>query len=149
MKISIIVLSLVFLSYNSIAQFMGYVTKLEDSKGEFAFCEITLIHRSREAPEKFIYEAGSTIFMMPKMINGKKMNINHDRFRVNTGSPFILDNKVYMQVYLYYDCETTDPRDDQFIIALPFEVNKDLMDSELQYYQGQNYMDYGFLNTKE
>jgi hypothetical protein len=128
---------------------MGYVTKLEDSKREFAFCEITLIHRSREAPEKFIYDVGSTTFMVPKIVDGKQLIMNYEHFRITTGSPFIRDNKVYILASLYYDSETTDPRDDEFIIALPFEVNKDLMDRELQYYQGQDYIDYGFVNSNE
>lgn len=149
MKNFVIVLSLVSLSYDSIGQFMGYLTKLEDSKREFAFCEISLIHRSREAPEKFIYEVGSTSFMIPKIVNGREMMISHDRFQMTTGSPFIRDKKVYIQAFLYYDNRTIDPRDDEFIIALPFEVNKDLMDKELQYYHGQDYIDYGFTNSNE
>ena len=149
MKILIIVLSLVSLSNSSVCQFMGYITKLEDSKRESAFCEITLIHRSREAPEKFIYEAGSTSFMIPKIVNGKEIIINHDHFQISTGSAFIKDNKVYIQAFLYYDSETIDPRDDEFIIALPFEVNKDLIDRELQYYQDREYIDYGFVISKE
>jgi hypothetical protein len=149
MKILIIVLSLVSLSHNSIGQFMGYLTKLNDSKRESVFSEITMVHRSRESPERFLYEIGSTIFMFPKIVNGKELIINHDHFRIVTGYPFINENKVYIQAFLYYDSETIDPRDDEFIIALPFQINKDLMDRELQYYHGENYIDYGFAISKE
>jgi hypothetical protein len=149
MKILIVVLCLVSLSHNSMGQFMGYLTKLEDSKRESAFSEITLVHRSREAPERFIYEIGSINFMVPKMVNGKELIISHDHFQVVTGSPFIRDKKVYIQAFLYYDSETIDPRDDIIMIALPFEISKDLMDKELQHYHGQDYIDYGFAISKE
>jgi hypothetical protein len=125
MKILIIVLSLVSLSNSSIGQFMGYLTKLEDSKRESAFSEITLVHRSREAPERFLDEIGSTSFMIPKIVNGRQLIINHDHFRIVTGYQFIRENKVYIQAFLYYDNETIDPRDDELIIALTFHINKD------------------------
>lgn len=134
---------------NSFGQFMGYLTQLEDSDRESAFAEITLVHRYRPAPEDFIYEVGSTSLMLPKIFNGKEIKIDHSRFRMTTGDPFIRNNKAYIQVFLFYDNKTIDPRDDIFIIALPFQVDKELIDSELQHYEGQEYVDYNFITAKK
>jgi len=122
---------------------------LEDSDKESAFAEITLVHRNRPDQENFVHELGSTSFMIPKEVNGKEIKIVHSNFRITEGYPFIRNNKTYVQVFLYYDNETFDPRDDIFVIAFPFQVDKELIDSELQHYQGQEYVDYNFITAKK
>ncbi len=148
MKTIFIILGFIAMCETSFAQFMGYLTVLDDSDKEAAFAEVKLVHRSRASAENAFEELGTTTFMLPKVVCGKEIKIVHNRFRITEGHPFIRDDKSYVQTFLFYDNETLDPRDDIFIIALPFEVRKDLIDSELQHYEGEKYDAYNFVSAK-
>ncbi len=136
MKTFIAITALFLFSVNSSGQVMSFISSLQVSDSGINMAEISLIHRSR-LNTKDIVDLGSQVFLIPGSQNGKILKIESSRFRTTEGDPFVVDCTAYVPVYLFYDNETNDPRDDLFITSIPFEVEKELILNETKHYEGQ------------
>jgi hypothetical protein len=74
--------------------------------------------------------------MIPSNPNGHQMKQDLYRFRTLECTPFEKDSLTCLPIHLYFDSETTDPRDDIYLLSVPFRVDKDFMRKELSYYEG-------------
>src|SRR5207244_4153128 len=97
--------------------------------------QLSLIHRSR-LNYKDITNLGSQLIIIPDNLNGKTLKIENNRFRTTEGTPVEMDGITYVPVTLNYDNETFDPRDDIYLLTIPFPVDKNLVLEELKYYEG-------------
>jgi len=136
MKIKMTILAVVFITTSSFGQIMSYMTSLKTSDSGITVAEMSLIHRSR-TNYKDIRDLGSKLIMIPEELNGQKLKIESYRFRTYEGTPFEMNGTTYVPVKLYYDNETTDPRDDIFILSIPFPVETELVQDELRHYEGE------------
>jgi hypothetical protein len=76
--------------------------------------------------------------MIPKELNRQELKIESYRFRSYEETPFEMDGTTYVPVNLYHDNETKDPRDDIFILSIPFPVETEVVLEELSNYEGED-----------
>lgn len=136
MKIKLSILSLLLISSVGYGQMMGYVTSLKTSGTGVNVAELSLVHRDRDN-SKVITKLGSQQVLIPNSINGQELKVENYRFLAYNVTPFLLNGVTYVPVQLYYDMETNDPRDDIFILSIPFEVNRKLVEEELAFYEDE------------
>ena len=136
MKIKMTILAVVFMTTSSFGQIMSYMTSLKTSDSGITVAELSLIHRSR-SNYKGIRDLGTRMVLIPNQPNGKKIDIEQCRFRTMEGTPFEMNNTVYVPVHLYHDNKTNDPRDDIYLLSIPFPVPTELALEELSHYEGQ------------
>lgn len=120
-------LALFFLLITSgFGQFMSRLTGLETIEAGSILAEVSLIHR---APEDYrvISTEGAQSVIFSSRYNDKEMRVEYKNFDTREGSHYEVDGVTYVPVYLYYNNETPDPRDDIFIIGIPFPVDKELI----------------------
>lgn len=143
MKKLLILLAGLFLSTGAFAQLMGYCTDLRTTDKGMAYAELTLVHRSR-VNYKDITEIGKAAVMFSTTIDQKLLKIEGYRFKVEASSPFEMDGKTFISLNLIYDCETQDHLDDLFVISIPIEVDRNLIESEMKYYEGLELLNMNF-----
>lgn len=136
MKIKMTILAAVFMTTSSFGQISSYVSSLKTSDSSITVAELSLIHRSR-SNYKNIRDLGTRMILIPNQPNGQRMKIEQYRFWTREGTPFEMDGTVYIPVHLYYDNETNDPRDDTYILSIPFPVPTELLLEELKHYQSE------------
>lgn len=129
-------LAVVLMTTSSFGQIMSYLSSLKISDSGIAVAEMSLMHRSR-SNVKDIRDLGSRLIMIPGELNGQQLKIESNRFRTSEGTAFEMNGITYVPVRLFYDNETTDPRDDIFILSLPFSVETELVLEELSHNQGE------------
>ena len=130
------ILAVVLMTTSSLGQIMSYMTSLKTSDSEITVAELSLIHRSR-SNYKDIRDLGTIMVLIPNQPNGKKIDIEYYRFTTIKGTPFEMNNTVYIPVHLFYDNKTIDPRDDIYILSIPFPIPTELALEELSHYEGQ------------
>jgi hypothetical protein len=128
---------------SSFGQIMSYMTSLKTSDSGITVAELSLIHRSR-SNSKDIRDLGTRMVLIPNQPNGKQIDIEQYRFRTMEGSPFEMNNTVYVPVHLYHDNKTNDPRDDIYLLSIPFPVTTELALEELSHYEGQELISSNF-----
>lgn len=111
---------------SSFGQLMSHLTGLETLESGSILAEISLIHRSA-ADYRVISTEGTQSVIFSTLHNGKELKVAYKNFDTREGSHYEVDGVTYVPVYLYYNNETPDPRDDIFIIGIPFPVDKKLI----------------------
>lgn len=143
MKTNLSLFFLILCSFNGFGQFDSFLSQLKTSGKDFAIATLVLAHRSRSnAAELEVLD--SAMIMIPTQVGESKLDVENYRFRTVTGHSFEMNGKSYIQVWLYYDSHTSDPTDDIFILALPFEVPRELLDEELSHYHDRALVPYKF-----
>lgn len=135
MKIRITLLAFVLISSIGFSQISSYISSLQTSDTGITVAELSLVHRSR-SNSKDIKDLGSRKLMISTDLYTSNMKIESYRFLSYAGTPFEMDGSTYIPVSLYYDNETTDPRDDIYLVSIPFPVERELIMEELSYYEG-------------
>lgn len=133
MKTKILSIAFILLGSSAYAQIMGYLTEFKTSEDKKTVAELSLIHRSHDN-YKDIRNLGAQLVTIPSTIQGQKMKLERYRFAVMTGEPFTMDQTVYIEVRLFYDNETVDPRDDLHLISIPFPVETELVEAEIEHF---------------
>tara|TARA_R110002050_G_scaffold286087_2_gene436059 strand:- start:1655 stop:2149 length:495 start_codon:yes stop_codon:yes gene_type:complete len=136
MKTRTTLLALVLTSSAGFSQISSYVSSLQTSEAGITVAELSIVHRSR-SNSKDIRDLGSRSVMISKEIYTPNLKIESYRFLSYAGSPFEINGSTYIPVSLYYDNETTDPKDDIYIVSIPFTVERELVLDELSYYEGE------------
>lgn len=120
-------LALFFLLITSdFGQFMSHLTGLETIEAGSILAEVSLIRRAAE-DYRVISTEGAQSVIFSSRYNDKEMRVEYKNFDTREGSHYEVDGVTYVPVYLYYNNETPDPRDDIFIIGIPFPVDKELI----------------------
>ena len=135
MKFQLALILSTLMAAPSFGQISSYLSNLKTSESGINVAEISLIQKSR-SDDKNVNELGSLLVMIPRELNRVSLKVEYYRFRSIPGTPFKMDGKTFIPVDLYYDSETNDPRDDIFVLSVPFEVDEGLVISELSHYQG-------------
>lgn len=136
MKTRLTLLTLLFTATCAMGQIVSYISSLKTSESGITVAELSLVHRSRTNYND-IRDLGSRVVMIPKEFQGQKFKIESYRFKTYSLSSFEMDGITYIPVSLYYDSETIDPRDDIYILSIPFPVGTELVIEELSYYEGE------------
>lgn len=111
---------------SSFGQLMSHLTGLETLESGSILAEISLIHRSA-ANYRVISTEGAQSVIFSALHSGKEMKVDYKNFDTREGAHYEVDGITYVPIYLSYNNETPDPRDDIFIIGIPFPVDKELI----------------------
>ena len=114
------------LTTSSFGQLMSHLTGLETLESGSILAEISLIHRSAEDYRITSTEGVQSVIFSTRY-NGKELKVDYKNFDIREGSHYKVHGVTYVPVYLYYNNKTPDPRDDIFIIGIPFPVDKELI----------------------
>lgn len=125
------------------SQIQSKITSLQTSPSGINMAKVSLIYWSRDNKGD-ISILDSQMIMIPVEVEDISLKLEYRRFVTHEGIPFEKGSKTYIPVYLFYDMETLDPRDDLFLGGVPFIVDKKLILKELKYYEGQFLIDLPF-----
>jgi len=135
-KIRITLLALVLTSSAGFSQISSYISSLQTTDKGLTVAELSLVQRSR-SNNKDIRDLGSRSVIISKEVYKFDLNIESSRFLSYAGTAFEMNGSTYITVSLYYDNQTADPRDDIYIVSIPFPLVRELVLEELSYYEGE------------
>lgn len=135
MKTIMTILAVVLMTTFGHGQIQSYLTSLKTSEAGITVAELSIIHRSRSDYTE-ITDLGAKLIIIPNNPNGKKLKIEYYRFITRVGAPFVLNDTTFVPVHVSYDNESNDPRDDIYLLSVPFPIDNELVLEELTHYEG-------------